>query len=149
VFAALSCPVMCWLADASPYPGRSTSSRRPKKNSIEIFKTGSVGNVKINVVLSLSPFSTPTQYMVGWGHLGPKVSHTILGIIENCRVLTVTDFIFPFFHPISSFWSKTAMKSPKVKLCRTSFLHYIQYVQITTGRGTAHSAIFTTCSTGS
>jgi hypothetical protein len=63
--------------------------------------------------------------------LGPKISHTLLGIIKNRSVPTGADFLFFCEHPISSFWSRTGLKSRKIKLFRRIFLHYIQYITTT------------------
>jgi hypothetical protein len=46
-------------------------------------------------------------------NLGPKISHTLLGIIENRQVPTGTDFIFICEHPFTSFWSKTGLIIPE------------------------------------
>jgi hypothetical protein len=46
-------------------------------------------------------------------NLCPKISNNLLGIIENCEVLTGADFVF-FVNSISRFRLKTGLKSRKI-----------------------------------
>jgi hypothetical protein len=72
-----------------------------------------------------APISAPTS--IGFLrislNLGPKISHVLLGIIDNRQFPTGVDFVFFCEHPISRFWSKTGLKSRKIKRFRTIFLH--------------------------
>jgi hypothetical protein len=66
----------------------------------------------------LPPLHLPNVRFLGISiNLGPEISHALLGIIENGEVPTGADSVF-CEHPmaISSFWSKTGLKSQKVKL---------------------------------
>jgi hypothetical protein len=48
----------------------------------------------------------------------PKISHALLGIIEDRQVLTGADFIFFCKHPIQSFWPKTGPEIPENQAVR-------------------------------
>jgi hypothetical protein len=82
---------------------------------------------------------------------GPQISYTLLGIIGNHQVPTGADFILVCEHPFSTLWSKTGLKSQKIKQFRTIFTLYIQVAFCTMAVASVHQIIISAsrrCRTG-